>query len=110
MYLLITISGFDKRQPIRIAKKFLLSFSFALVSLSILIAGGTIDYLFTEKVVVIYLLYLGFVVLLMVKRSLELLKTCENCEFEMRWSLCPGFHNIVCELVEQGFLKARTPS
>ncbi|TXT54109.1 MAG: conserved membrane protein of unknown function [Candidatus Thorarchaeota archaeon] len=107
LYILIGISRIDEKRRVRIGKKFLLGFSFACVSISILIAGGSIEYLLTEKMTLIYILYLGFIVFLSIKRALEISNTCEACEFKMRWSRCPGFHDIICSLITHGYIQPR---
>jgi hypothetical protein len=40
----------------------------------------------------------------MVKRIAEVEKECTKCEYEMRWSKCPGFKDILCPLVDTKFL------
>ena len=106
LYILIGLTGIDKRRKLRIGKKLILGFSFAMVCLSIIMAGGTIDYMLYEKIALIYVFYLAFVIFLIVKRTFEILKTCEKCEYRMRWSRCPGFKDIVCKNIEAGFIHA----
>ncbi len=104
LYFFIGLSGIDRNRKIRIGKKFILGFAFAMVSLSIIIAGGSIDYMLHEKILLVYGLYMAFIMVLIVKRALEMVRTCENCEYNMRWSRCPGFKDIVCKNIEAGFI------
>jgi hypothetical protein len=41
------------------------------------------------------------------RRMVEIGKTCEGCDYRGRWSRCPGFEDLLCDLVEEGFLHGK---
>jgi hypothetical protein len=89
---------------LKILSKGFLSGSFAIVCWSILLNNGLLSPGIESKIILILLLYLGVVSLLSAKRIIELGRTCERCEYQMRWSQCPGFKEILCDLLENDFL------
>lgn len=106
-YLLIGILPIRETKSRKILSKFILGASFASVFFIIVTAGGSIDFMIQEKAVYIMLLFIVLITALMAKRGLEMSKTCESCEYRMRWSRCPGFTDLVCVLVENGFIIPR---
>ncbi len=104
-YFVGSLSGLtDRGTKSKIASKFVLGTSFAGICWSILLLNGLLSPGLEVKLLVILALYLGFVTILNAKRSFEVFKECEACEFKMRWSKCPGFREIACRLVEEGFV------
>jgi hypothetical protein len=104
-YFFISFSGItDGQKHVKVVSKFLLGSGFAGICWSILLIDGLLSEYLTFKLLFIVILYLGFITILNIKRSLEIFKECESCEFKMRWSKCPGFRNIACKLVEEGFV------
>jgi len=100
LYFLVSASNISKgRKRVKIGSKFLLGSGFAGICWSILLFEGLFTNL-TAKVVLILILYFGFVTILNIKRSLEIFKECEGCEFKMRWSKCPGFRDAACKLID----------
>jgi len=91
----------------RLIRKLILGSSFALVSFSILIFGGSIFYMFKEKFLFFVLIYYPLFSIMSAKRLWEVSKTCNQCEYSMKWSKCPGFHEIVSKLGQNGFLMTR---
>jgi hypothetical protein len=105
VYFLTSLSGFnDRGTKTKIASKFLLGSSFAGICWSILLLNGLFSPGLEVKLLFILVLYLVFVTILNVNRSLEVFKECEECEYKMRWSKCPGFRDIACKLVEERFV------
>jgi hypothetical protein len=105
LYFVSSLSGLtDRGTKAKIASKFLLGISFAGICWSILLLNGLLSPGLEVKLLFILALYLGFVTILNAKRSLEVFKECEECEYKMRWSKCPGFREIACRLVEEGFV------
>ena len=109
LYFLVSLSGItENRKRVKIGSKFLLGSGFAGICWSTLLFEGLFTYL-VPKLMIILMLYLGFITLLNIKRSLEIFKECEACEFKMRWSKCPGFRDAACKLIDNEFLYAETP-
>ncbi|MFW9982694.1 MAG: hypothetical protein ACFFE3_12370 [Candidatus Thorarchaeota archaeon] len=105
LYFLTSLSGLaDRSSMTKVASKFILGSSFASICWSILLINGLLSPELGAKLVLILVLYLGFVTVLNIKRSYEIFHECEDCEFKMRWSKCPGFREITCRLVEQRFV------
>jgi hypothetical protein len=105
IYFLASFSGItDRRKRAKIFSKFLLGSGFACICWSILLIDNLVSVNLTFKVVFIIVLYLGFITVLNIKRSLEIFRECSDCEYKMRWSKCPGFRDIACRLVEEGFV------
>ncbi|MFW9846156.1 MAG: hypothetical protein ACFFD6_05385 [Candidatus Thorarchaeota archaeon] len=86
--------------------KLLLGSSFASVTISVLIVGGSLLEQLLEKVLFIALLYLPTISLMNAKRLREITVECEECEYRMRWSKCPGFKDLVCRMVDEGYIVA----
>ncbi|MGY5858875.1 MAG: hypothetical protein RTU63_05860 [Candidatus Thorarchaeota archaeon] len=106
LYFVVSLSGISEdRQRVKIGSKFLLGGGFAGICWSTLLWNG-ISVNLLEKGLFILLLYLGVITLLNIKRSLEIFKECEACEFKMRWSKCPGFRDAACKLIDAEFLSA----
>ncbi len=105
LYFVVSFSGLSDRGPrAKIASKFILGSSFAGVSWSILLIDGLHSPGLEFKLAFILMLYLVFVTILNIKRSYEIFRECEECEYKMRWSKCPGFREIACRLVDEGFV------
>ena len=105
LYFIVSLSGLaDRGLKSKIASKFILGFSFAGISWSILLIDGLLSPGLEFKLVFILMLYFVFVTILNIKRSYEIFHECEECEYKMRWSKCPGFREIACKLVEEGFV------
>ncbi|MFX1483726.1 MAG: hypothetical protein ACFFCP_11140 [Promethearchaeota archaeon] len=105
IYFIGSISGLvDRGSLIKVASKFLLGSSFASICWSILLLNGLLSPGLEVKLIIILILYLGFVTVLNVKRSHEIFQKCRDCEYKMRWSKCPGFRSVVCRLIEEGFV------
>jgi hypothetical protein len=106
LYFLVSLSGVaEERKRVKVGSKFLLGGGFAGICWSTLLYEGLFTYLL-PKIFLILMLYLGFITLLNIKRSLEIFKECEDCEFKMRWSKCPGFRDAACKLIDADFLSA----
>jgi hypothetical protein len=105
LYFAVSLSGLsDRGTRAKIASKLILGASFAGVSWSILLIDGLLSAGLGFKLVFIVMLYFVFVTVLNIKRSYEIFRECEECEYKMRWSKCPGFREIACRLVEEGFV------
>ncbi len=98
---------FGDSQKGRLIRKLILGSSFALFSFSILIFGNSIFYMFKEKFLFFVLIYYPLFSLMSATRLWEVSKTCSQCEHSTQWSKCPGFHEIVSKLDQNGFLKTR---
>jgi len=106
LYFLVSLSGIsEERKRAKVGSKFLLGFGFAGICWSTLLFEGLFTNL-VPKIVLILMLYLGFITILNIKRSLEIFKECEECEFKMRYSKCPGFRDWACKLIDADFLNA----
>ena len=100
LYFLLSLSGIsDTRKKLKVGSKFLLGTGFAGICWSTLLYEGVFTY-FVPKIFFILMLYFGFITILNIKRSLEIFKECESCEYKMRWSKCPGFRDTACKLLE----------
>jgi hypothetical protein len=93
----------NDNKRIKVLAKLMLGSSFACVSWSILIADG-LETNIELKIGFIFFLYFVVIALLGAKRIAEIEKECTECEYEMRWSKCPGFKDILCPLVDASFL------
>jgi hypothetical protein len=94
-----------ENKKVKVLSKILLGFAFAAVSWAILLNDGILLANLANKMALILALYLAVITVLTIRRLLEISKTCEACEYRMRWSKCPGFNNLVCSLIEEGFIK-----
>ena len=104
LYFLVSISNItEERKRAKVGSKFLLGTGFAFISWAILLNEGLFTNL-VPKTLLILMLYIGFITILNIKRSFEIFKECESCEFKMRWSKCPGFRDAACKLIDQDFL------
>ncbi|MHA2313526.1 MAG: hypothetical protein ACXADC_15395 [Candidatus Thorarchaeota archaeon] len=92
----------DNRK-LKVLSKLFLGSSFACISWAILLADGLTSNL-ELKLALILTLYLVVVAVLGYRRVVEIEKECKACEYEMRWSKCPGFKDILCPLVDFNFL------
>lgn len=107
LYLLIGLLRFSESRRRKVATKFVLGTSFSMIFFLIATAGGSIEFLIEAKTILIFLLYFGVFTFLLAKRAWEFLKTCEACEYKMRWSKCPGFIDTICELIDEKFVVAK---
>jgi hypothetical protein len=107
IYAVLSASGItDISTSVKIASKFVLGPSFAAISWSILLANGLFSPGLELKILLIVILYLFVLTFLNAKRMYEIVRECEDCEYSMRWSQCPGMRGLVCRLVEGGFVRA----
>jgi len=102
-----SILGFNKNMKIKVLSKLLLGLGFAAICLAVLVSGDDIFFMLDVKIIVILILYFPIMTIMNGKRMWEIEKECQACEFEMRWSKCPGFTDIVCNCVEEGFIRPR---
>ncbi|MFW9907230.1 MAG: hypothetical protein ACFFEF_01535 [Candidatus Thorarchaeota archaeon] len=105
--LLMSTIGLTDNKKIKAAAKLILGSSFAAVVVSILIAGDDPLLQLDAKLFLIILLYLPIIGIMSGKRLYDMQKECEACEYRMRWSKCPGFKDVLCEFIEQGFMVPR---
>ena len=96
--------GLTEHLKVKIAAKFLLGSGFASLCMAILIIGDDLFVQIELKFILILILYLPVMTIMNGKRMWEIEKECADCEYEMRWSKCPGFKDIVCNTIEEGFL------
>lgn len=105
VYFIVSFSGvIEGSKRAKVSSKFLLGSGFASICWSILLIDGLLSPLLLFKMLFILVLYLGFVTILNIKRSFEILHECKNCEYKMRWSKCPGFRSIACQLINEGYV------
>lgn len=102
--LLISASGVTSNKKIKVVSKLLLGSAFAFICFSILIQGGDLFVQFEQKVFSILLLYIPIITLLNAKRGWEMEKDCKACDYKMRWSRCPGFKDLICKHIDEGFI------
>lgn len=104
LYFVVSASGItEERKRAKVASKFLFGSGFACICMSVLLFEGLFTNL-VPKVLLILMLYLGFVTILNIKRSYEIFKECEGCEYKMQWSKCPGFRDMACKAIDAEFL------
>ncbi len=103
--LLTSALGLTENKIIKGVSKLLLGGGFASVVFSILIAGGSIVQDIDLKVIAVLTLYLPVITVMNARRLREIETDCSTCEYKMRWSKCPGFMDIICRYVEEGFLR-----
>jgi len=109
LYFATSLSGIsEERKKLKVGSKFLLGSGFAGICWSILLYEGVFTNL-VPKIFIILMLYFGFITILNIKRSLEIFKECESCEYKMRWSKCPGFRDSACKLIELEMLHPESP-
>ncbi|MBN2228294.1 MAG: hypothetical protein JW779_01800 [Candidatus Thorarchaeota archaeon] len=107
VYFLVSSTGItENRKRAKILSKFLLGSGFASICWSILLIE-LVSFTLALKLLFILILYLGFITLLNIKRSLEIFRECRNCEYKMRWSKCPGFRDVACKLIDGGYIHAK---
>ncbi|MHA2423243.1 MAG: hypothetical protein ACXAEF_00515 [Candidatus Thorarchaeota archaeon] len=104
LYLVVNVTRLPKHQTINVILKTILGVAFAAFGFSVLIAGDSIMYLLPEKVALLIMLYMFVIMLLNGKRAWETFRTCKECEYKMRWSKCPGFKDMICNLIESGYV------
>jgi hypothetical protein len=100
--------GLTENKSLKVLSKLILGASFACVGWAVLLAEGFESHI-EIKVTVILSLYLFIVFIMAIRRVTEIEKVCSECEYKMRWSRCPGFKEILCPLVEKGFLQPEEP-
>lgn len=100
----MSVFGLTENKSLKVLSKLILGSSFACVGWAILLAEGFESYI-EIKVTLILSLYLFIVFVMAIRRVAEIEKVCSECEHKMRWSRCPGFKEILCPLVEKGFLQ-----
>jgi hypothetical protein len=105
--LLASVFQLTENKKVKALSKSLLGIAFAAVSWAILLNDGDLWNNIASKVVLILGLYLVVITLMTVRRTLEISQTCETCKYRMRWSKCPGFTNLVCRLIEEGFIQPK---
>ncbi len=103
--LLISATGLTSNMKIKILAKFLLGAGFAAITVSILVAGDDILLNIDGKILFILLMYLPVMTIMNAKRMWEIENACKDCEHKMRWSRCPGFKDIICKTIVEGFVK-----
>ena len=103
----LSVLNRSENRGVKILSKLMLGSSFAAIVWAVLLADG-LETNLELKVGFIVILYLAVVTMLMVKRIAEVEKECNKCEYEMRWSRCPGFKEILCPLVDARFLHPKT--
>jgi hypothetical protein len=103
--LLASIFHLTENKKVKGISKSLLGIGFAAVSWAILLYDGDLWNNIVSKGIVIVGLYLVVVSMMTIRRILEISHVCEDCEYRMRWSKCPGFNNLVCNLIEEGFIQ-----
>ena len=96
--------GLTDSKSLKVLSKVILGAAFACIAWAIVIADG-LDAHIEAKAVTILSLYLFLVLLMAIRRTLEIEKVCKECNYQMRWSKCPGFRTILCPLVEHNFLQ-----
>ena len=105
LYFLLSFLGvLETRKRAKVLSKFLLGSGFACICWSILLIDDVVSSSLPAKLLLIVILYLGFVTILNIKRSLEIFKECDSCEYKMRWSKCPGFREVACKLIENHYI------
>ena len=105
LYFLLSFLGvLETRKRAKVLSKFLLGSGFACICWSILLIQDVVSSSLPAKLLLIVILYLGFVTVLNIKRSLEIFKECDSCEYKMRWSKCPGFREVACKLIDNDFI------
>ena len=105
--LLSSVLHLTKNKKVKGVAKLILGSSFAAICISILIAGGNLFTSLDMKAVIIFMLYVPIITIMNAKRIYDTTKECEACEYKMRWSKCPGFEDLICKFVDEGFIYAK---
>jgi hypothetical protein len=109
LYFVLSIAGLTDNKVVKGLSKMLLGSSFAAFSFSVLMLGGDLLSNVGIKGIVIFGTYMIAATSMNVKRLLEMDRECQQCEYKMRWSRCPGFKDQVCAYIEEGFLIPKPP-
>jgi hypothetical protein len=102
--LLGSILHFTENKKVKVVAKILLGAAFATIVWSILLYEGSVTSGLDEKIGLILFLYFPIIMLMNARRMVEIGKTCEGCDYKGRWSRCPGFEDLLCDMVEKEFL------
>ncbi len=102
--LLCSILHLTENKKVKVVAKILLGAAFAAMVWSILLYEGSITSGLDEKIGLILFLYIPIITLMNGRRMVEIGKTCQGCDYKGRWSRCPGFEDLLCDMVEEGFL------
>ena len=102
--LLGSILHLTENKKVKVVAKILLGAAFAAMVWSILLYEGSVTSALNEKIGLILILYFPIIMLMNARRMVEIGKTCEGCDYKGRWSRCPGFEDLLCDMVEKEFL------
>jgi len=102
--LLCSILHLTENLKVKVVAKILLGAAFAAMIWSILLYEGVVASGLDEKIGLILFLYFPIITLMNARRMIEIGKTCQRCDYKGRWSRCPGFEDLLCDMVEEGFL------
>jgi len=102
--LLCSILHLTENKKVKVVAKLLLGAAFAAMVWSILLYEGFVTSGLGEKIGLILFLYMPIITLMNGRRMVEIGKTCQGCDYKGRWSRCPGFENLLCDMVEKEFL------
>ena len=102
--LLCSILHLTENKKVKAVAKILLGAAFATIVWSILLYEGVLSSGLAAKIGLILFLYLPIITLMNARRMMEIGKTCQGCDYKGRWSRCPGLEDLLCDMVEEGFL------
>lgn len=102
--LLCSILHLAENKKVKAVSKTLLGAAFAAMVWSILINEGFLALGLVDKFGLILFLYFPIITLMNARRMVEIGKTCQACDYKGRWSRCPGLEDLLCDMVEKGFL------
>ena len=102
--LLCSILHLTENKKVKAVAKILLGAAFAAMVWSVLIYEGFVASGLGDKIGLILFLYFPIITLMNARRMVEIGKTCQGCDYKGRWSRCPGLEDLLCVMVEEGFL------
>jgi hypothetical protein len=102
---LLSIIKLTKFKPIKIFSKALIGVGTGFIITSFLISTGPL----WLRILFIVIFFQITTTIVNIKRSYDIHKTCQQCEFKEDWDECPGMKDTIDFFRKSGFLSKKTP-